>query len=118
MRFLIDAQLPVKLVDVLNGLGHDATHTLHLPLKNSTPDGAIRELSENEERIVISKDTDFLASHLINGIPRKLLIVRTGNIKNRVLLDIFRAHHGVLEVYFEQADLVEMHPTELVVHKR
>lgn len=105
-------------MEVLNDFGHDATHTLHLPLKNNTPDGAIRELSEREERMVISKDTDFLASHLITGSPRKLLVVRTGNIKNRVLLDIFRKHHGVIETYFEKADLVEMHPTELVVHKR
>jgi predicted nuclease of predicted toxin-antitoxin system len=115
---IIDAQLPVKLAEVLLQCGHDAIHTLHLPLRNSTPDGVIRELSEEEKRIVISKDTDFLGSHLVSGIPQKLLLIRTGNIKNRVLLDLFRAHHKILEEHFLNADLIELHATELVVHKR
>lgn len=118
MRVIIDAQLPVKLAEVLTSCGHDAIHTLHLPLQNRTSDSLIREISEKEQRIVISKDTDFLGSHLINGIPQKLLIVRTGNIKNRLLLDLFRAHHLVLEGHFQNADLIELHPDELVIHKR
>jgi hypothetical protein len=38
MKFLIDAQLPRRFVVWLTEAGHDALHTLDLPLKNQTPD--------------------------------------------------------------------------------
>ena len=38
MKFLIDAQLPQKLVGWLQEKGHDAIHTLDLPRKNATSD--------------------------------------------------------------------------------
>jgi predicted nuclease of predicted toxin-antitoxin system len=38
MNFLIDAQLPRRFVVWLREAGHDALHTLDLPLKNRTPD--------------------------------------------------------------------------------
>lgn len=38
MRFLVDAQLPVRLKDWLLKKGHDAIHTFDLPLKNAAPD--------------------------------------------------------------------------------
>jgi predicted nuclease of predicted toxin-antitoxin system len=38
MKFLIDAQLPVRLSHLLNAMGHDAIHTKELALKNATPD--------------------------------------------------------------------------------
>jgi len=117
VRFIIDAQLPRKLAEVLGAAGHDAIHTLDLPQKNRTPDSSIADMAFAENRVVITKDTDFLVSHLVKGIPEKLLLVRTGNIRNRVLLDLFREHHRTLEGLFIKADLIELHPDELVVHR-
>jgi predicted nuclease of predicted toxin-antitoxin system len=37
MKFLVDAHLPKQLTAELNVAGHDALHTLDLPLKNRTP---------------------------------------------------------------------------------
>jgi hypothetical protein len=51
MRFLVDAQLPRNLCTWLNGLEHDARHTLDLPLQNKTPDQQIVEIAERENRI-------------------------------------------------------------------
>jgi len=39
MKFLVDAQLPRRLAYRLQDAGHDAVHTLDLPLANRTPDG-------------------------------------------------------------------------------
>ncbi|MEC4884839.1 MAG: DUF5615 family PIN-like protein, partial [Scytonema sp. PMC 1070.18] len=55
-------------------------HTKDLPLKNTTPDAEINALSIKENRIVITKDKDFLDSFLVNKQPFKLLLVTTGNI--------------------------------------
>ena len=45
MKFLVDAQFPRSLVKRLQEQGHEATHTLDLPLGNRTPDAVINELS-------------------------------------------------------------------------
>jgi predicted nuclease of predicted toxin-antitoxin system len=39
MKFLVDAQLPYQLVDLLRRAGLDTIHTLDLALGNRTPDG-------------------------------------------------------------------------------
>lgn len=41
MKFLVDAQLPVRLVHALRRLGYDVVHTLHLPNGNRTSDAEL-----------------------------------------------------------------------------
>ena len=55
MKFLVDAQLPVRLSHLLKSMGHDAIHTKELALKNAKPDTEINTLSICEQRIVIPK---------------------------------------------------------------
>ena len=45
MKFLVDAQLPYRLVDLFRRAGLDTVHTLDLTLGNRTPDGVMNELS-------------------------------------------------------------------------
>ena len=66
MKFIVDAQLPKLLSDLLNNRGFDSIHTLDLPNKNSTSDKEITEIAFNEKRIVITKDNDFLESFILN----------------------------------------------------
>lgn len=44
MKFLVDAQLPRRLVYRLRDAGYYALHTLNLPLRNRTEDVEINEL--------------------------------------------------------------------------
>ncbi|MFM9952284.1 MAG: DUF5615 family PIN-like protein [Saprospiraceae bacterium] len=60
MKFIVDAQLPKSLARLLREYGHDAIHTLELPRRNRTDDYEINEISLQELRVVISKDSDFL----------------------------------------------------------
>ena len=85
MKFLVDAQLPRRLANWLNRAGFDATHTLDLPDQNRSTDEQILEVIEREQRVLISKDDDFVNSHLVSGRPAKLLLISTGNICNRDL---------------------------------
>jgi predicted nuclease of predicted toxin-antitoxin system len=48
MKFLVDAQLPRRLVQRLRDAEHEALHTLDLPLGNRTLDTSISELSIRE----------------------------------------------------------------------
>ncbi len=82
MNFIVDAQLPKSLSDFLKSAGQNSIHTLELDNKNKTPDNIIIEISEKENRVVITKDYDFLQSHIVALKPAKLLFVKTGNISN------------------------------------
>lgn len=117
MKFLVDAQLPRHLVATLNWHGHDALHTLELPDGNRTPDWRINEISLEEQRVVITKDADFVNTFLLSGVPYKLLLVSTGNISNRAIQDIFAKNLSAISAAFEAADYVEITQTVLVIHK-
>ena len=83
MKFLIDANLPFKLAKVLKEKGFDIIHTDDLPDKERTKDNEIRKVSVDQDRVIITKDSDFLDSHIVQGIPSKLLLITTGNIVNK-----------------------------------
>ncbi|HVK18553.1 MAG TPA: DUF5615 family PIN-like protein [Fimbriiglobus sp.] len=85
MKFLVDAQLPRRAAGWLAVAGGDAVHTLDLPDANRTTDQQIVELAELEQRVVVTKDADFVDSHILSGRPAKLLLISTGNISNREL---------------------------------
>jgi predicted nuclease of predicted toxin-antitoxin system len=90
MKFLIDAQLPHRLSRWLQAEGHDAVHTRDLPEKNQTIDTIINEFSIREQRVLITKDEDFVDLFLLRHEPYKLLLVATGNIDNKELQQLFQ----------------------------
>jgi predicted nuclease of predicted toxin-antitoxin system len=85
MNFLVDAQLPRRMTAWLAAAGCNAIHTLDLPDANRTTDEQIHEVADREQRVVVTKDADFVDAHLLRGRPAKLLLVSTGNISNRDL---------------------------------
>jgi predicted nuclease of predicted toxin-antitoxin system len=117
MKFIVDAQLPFLLVELLNQKGCDAIHTDDLDLKERTTDNEIRVIEESESRIVITKDDDFLDSYLIKKSPPKLLLVTKGNIKNRQLLDLFRFHIRTIVESFGTNNYLELNNDELIIHE-
>jgi predicted nuclease of predicted toxin-antitoxin system len=76
MNFLVDAQLPRRIAVYLRAQGHDAVHTLDLPEANRTTDAAILVFAEHEQRVVVTKDSDFVDSFILSGKPEKLLLNR------------------------------------------
>jgi predicted nuclease of predicted toxin-antitoxin system len=106
MKFLVDAHLPPGLCALLQAAGHDAIHTSRLPAQNRTPDEILNELSLREQRVVVTKDSDFYHSHLLHGKPWKLLLVETGNIRTRDLKMLFQTHMSSLISALEQNSLV------------
>jgi len=116
VKFIVDAQLPKSLSDFLKYRGHDSIHTLELPKRNNTKDQNIIKLALEQERIVITKDNDFLESFLLNSKPEKLIIVRTGNVPNKVLLKIFADNLEFINLAFSRSNLIEITRTEIAEH--
>lgn len=118
MKFLVDAQLPRRLVYRLRDKGHDAVHTLDLEDGNRTPDQILLAIADRDTRILITKDADFVNSHLLQGQPRLLLLVSTGNTSNADLDRLFSANLPEVLRSFEVALFVELTATSIVVHGR
>jgi predicted nuclease of predicted toxin-antitoxin system len=116
MKFLVDAQLPRRLVYRLQEMGFEAVHTLDLPLGNRTPDSYINELSMREEYTVITKDADFVNSFLLHRKPYKLLLVSTGNIRNQELERLFQANMAKVAEGFATFDFIEIDRKEVIFH--
>ncbi len=92
MKFLLDAHLPRTLCVLLSEHGHDAIHTLNLLAGSHTRDSVISQISVREERVVISKDSDFVYSHVLQGPPWKLLLIKTGNMSSQDLRALLGRH--------------------------
>lgn len=58
MRFVVDANLSPRVADLLTEAGHDAVAVRHLGLQDALDD-EILDLALNDDRIIISHDTDF-----------------------------------------------------------
>jgi len=116
MKFLVDAQLPRRLAHSLNAAGHDAVHTLDLPDGNRTTDSQINALSENQQRVVITKDADFVNRFVLSGRPYKLLLISTGNITNAELEALFLSQLAAISEAFGTYRFVELNRTALIIH--
>ena len=116
MKFIVDAQLPKSLSDLINTKGLDAIHTLELPDQNKTQDGFITRLATDEQRIVITKDADFLESYILRKEPPKLLLIKTGNIRNKELISLFDRNIELIVDLFLSHSLIEVTKEEIVVH--
>jgi predicted nuclease of predicted toxin-antitoxin system len=114
MKFLVDAQLPLDLKKIVEEFGCDCIHVKSLPNKDRSSDVEIREIADAEDRIVITKDFDFYYSHAGINSPKKLLIVTTGNIRNKILLDLFQKNFGSIRIAFKSCSLVEISNTEVI----
>ena len=117
MRLLVDAQLPLRLAVLLKSLGHEVIHTSDLPDGNRTSDEALARVAETDGWIVVTKDHDFLDSHLLSGRPPQLLLVSTGNITNQDLLQLFTSGAVQISEAFEFSVFVELTRDSLVVHR-
>jgi predicted nuclease of predicted toxin-antitoxin system len=116
VKLLVDAQLPRRLARSLREAGHDAVHTLDLPARNRTTDREINALSLREERIVVTKDADFVDSFLLAGQPFKLLLVSTGNITNAELQQLFARNLTAIGEAFDSYSFIEIDRASLTVH--
>ncbi|MCS5694455.1 DUF5615 family PIN-like protein [Cyanobium sp. FGCU-6] len=115
MRILLDAQLPRSLVRPLEALGCDVLHTLDLPAGNRSSDQMISVIADRDQRVVFSKDADFVRSHLLRGTPARLLVVATGNIGNPDLTALLLRTLPELIHLFESHVLIELSRKALVV---
>ena len=100
LKFIIDTQLPYTLVRKLKALGANAIHTTYFPDGHLLDDIKIIEIAIEQERIVITKDSDFQDKFLLKGAPPKILLLKLGNISNKNLFKSIESVYTMIEQLF------------------
>jgi predicted nuclease of predicted toxin-antitoxin system len=116
MKFLVDAQLPYTLREWLVKQGYNAVHTKDLQKGNATDDLEVIRVAESEQRIIISKDSDFIKLHILSGRPSKVLAITTGNIINSELMELFKNNFSTLLNLIKTHQIVEIDNTSIKGH--
>lgn len=101
LKFIVDTQLPPKLTRLLVSWGFDAIHTTFFPDGHLLSDHEIVHIAIAQDRIVVTKDSDFFDNYLLRGIPPPVLLLQFGNIDNAELSQIFRVNISTIQQLFE-----------------
>ncbi|GAB5525941.1 MAG: hypothetical protein Roseis2KO_38130 [Roseivirga sp.] len=117
MKLIVDAQLPVKLCEILNQLGLDSMHVDELPKGDETTDTEIIRFADHKDLIVVTKDFDFYHSYMTLSKPKKLFLITTGNLKNRQLFDLFRNNSLIIKNALNRSSFVELSNQGITEHK-
>jgi predicted nuclease of predicted toxin-antitoxin system len=116
MNFLVDANLPRRIIRIFQERGHNAVHTLELPEGNATPDAAILDYSEKNNCVITTKDSDFSTFFWLQDRPQKLLLISTGNIRNAELETLLIANFDQLISALTENRYVELTREHVIVH--
>jgi predicted nuclease of predicted toxin-antitoxin system len=85
--------------------GHDAVHVLDLGLGQAN-DREIWAIAAGQERVVISKDEDFLFLATQSGEKGRLLWLRIGNTRKAALLAVLLPRMPDIETLFQQGQRI------------
>lgn len=104
-RFLVDANLPERLVYLLRDAGHEARHVRSLRLRE---DKAIWETALAMDAAIVTQDADFL-QFLVRDRRTKLVLDTKGNRPFATILeDIRKALPEIEEALLAGEKLIEL----------
>jgi predicted nuclease of predicted toxin-antitoxin system len=113
MKLILDAHLPASLAQYFPG--HDVLHTSTLPDGNLTSDAIINQISILEDRVLITKDSDFYHSFVANRQPKRLVLAKLGNMKLKDLKAYFERNAGQMIGLLEDHSFLILEATKIRV---
>ena len=105
MRFLVDAQLPPALAQLLNEHGHTAEHVFDI----GPGDASDRELWQyalDNKSVIVTKGEDFSQMVAIHDLSPAVVWVRVGNTRRTALLSWFEPLIEQIVLMVERGDKV------------
>ena len=86
MKFLCDVHIPYKLVHYFNKNHLEAIHINDILDKWFTSDEKISSFADSNKYVLITKDTDFKNTFLLQRKPQRLILIALGNISTSRLI--------------------------------
>lgn len=104
MKFLVHQNLPIGLLPVLGSMGHHARHVKLMGISQAS-DATIWAIGAADDRIIVSKDADFLTLARSSSAGA-LLRLAVGNCSNQGLYSIIRARLDSAVLWLENGERV------------
>lgn len=103
------------LATYLRWKGFDAIHTTHFHEGHLLQDAQIAKIALDENRIIVTKDSDFPDSFFLKGAPPRLIYLRLGNIRNRELTAFLEARWTLVEgLLAEDSGMIVLNKEQLI----
>ena len=117
MDFLIDVHLPISLSKFLDKQsGCTSIHVNQILQKWHTSDAEISKYADENDFVVITKDSDFKNSHFIKNTPKKIIRITLGNVTNeRILLMFIKYMPFVLPLAIKSKFYVEISNEQIII---
>ena len=100
MRVLCDVHIAFKIKRFFESKGIEAFHVNHLPDSWFTADKDIAIFADANDLVVVTKDVDFQASHLLKNTPKQLLRLALGNLSTKETIHLLETCLDTLEEAF------------------
>ena len=104
MKLLFDENLSYKLARRVEDPFPDSIHVRDVGLKSSE-DPLVWDYAQNNDFMIVSKDTDMHDLSLVLGNPPKVIWIRIGNCSTSEVEDILRRDFDVIKLFYEDEDL-------------
>ena len=115
LRFIVDTQLPPLLANYLTSKGHDSIHTTYFENGHLLQDAEISKIAMRENRVIVTKDSDFLERYAIYGSPPKVLLLQFGNIRNSELITSLDTElEKLVTLFSEGANLIIFNRQQII----
>jgi predicted nuclease of predicted toxin-antitoxin system len=115
LRFIVDTQLPPLLAAYLNSKGFEAIHTTSFDNGHLLQDSEISVIARKENRIIVTKDNDFLERYALYGAPPKVLLLQYGNIKNaELILSIEKELEKIVSLFKAESNLIILNRDKII----
>ena len=118
MRLLIDNALSPRLAEGLREVGYDAVHVRDLGMQ-SAEDAELFDLAADEDRVLISEDTDFGTLLSLRGAakPSVVLLRHMPDRSAAALLVVLLANFAAVEADLELGAVVVLEPGRIRVRR-
>jgi predicted nuclease of predicted toxin-antitoxin system len=117
LKFIIDTQLPPLLARYFTSKGCHAIHTTYFPNGHLLSDKRIVEIAREDNRIIVTKDSDFYDNYLINGAPPSVLILQLGNCSNKDLVTLLDHNlDAILHLFEDNADIIIIDKQKIITY--
>jgi len=113
----MDVHLPISLSKFLDSQPNcSSVHVNQILQKWNTTDDAICKYADENKLVVVSKDSDFINSHLINKTPKQFIRIVLGNIANNELIKLFSNYlPSILSLSDKDEFYVELSKDQIIV---
>ena len=102
MKLLFDHNLSPRLVNRLTDLFTDCGHLTYYGLDKAS-DLEVWEFAQENDFILVTKDSDFHDLSLLRGTPPQVIWLRIGNCTTITVENLLREHHTEIEEFAQEA---------------